>query len=133
MLRISSRLDYGIIILQTLAKLTKRGPVSLGAIAGLNNLPYRYLTRIIQPLKKAGLVKAQEGKRGGYTLNKPPAKITLHEIVQILEPKKELTRCTSTSHSTCSLKYSCPMAPWWMKFNTKLELMLKKITLKDLL
>ncbi len=133
MIHVSAKLDYGIIILKTLVQNYKQGPVSLRVIAQQHRLPYRYLTRIVRPLVTAGILRSFEGVDGGYTLARKPSTITLCEVIEILEPTKHTTRCAPRQFATCTRKHVCPMAPWWLVFDTRLKKLLNNITLKDLL
>ena len=54
-------------------------------VAKRQRIPLRYLEQIFQDLKKAGLVEAKRGPRGGYTLRRDPADIRLGDIVRALQ------------------------------------------------
>jgi Rrf2 family protein len=54
-------------------------------VARRQRIPLRYLEQIFQDLKKAGLVEAKRGPRGGYTLRRDPADIRLGDIVRALQ------------------------------------------------
>ena len=60
-------------------------PVSLKAIAEVENLPLAYCERIAALLKKAGLVAATRGAHGGYVLARPASEITMDQAVLALE------------------------------------------------
>lgn len=133
MFQISSKLDYGLILLRALALRSRRGPVALKTIAEEERLPYRYLTQIVIPLKRAGIVKSYEGIRGGYELAVPPERVTLQEISAILAPRVKLNRCLLEGSDVCHRKEACTMSPWWKQFNRRFQKMLSGTTLADLI
>lgn len=45
-----------------------------------------FLVQILNDLKRGGLVDSRRGKAGGYLLARPPASITLFDVVQAVEP-----------------------------------------------
>lgn len=45
-----------------------------------------FLVQILNDLKRDGLVDSRRGKAGGYLLGRPPANITLLDIVHAVEP-----------------------------------------------
>lgn len=62
-----------------------KGPISLKSIAERHDLSENYLEQLIAPLRNAGLVRSIRGAYGGYKLAKLPEKITVAEIMLILE------------------------------------------------
>ena len=60
-------------------------PVQIRVISERQSVPARYLEQIFQRLRRAGLVSSKRGPGGGYTLARPPAEITLREIVEAVE------------------------------------------------
>ena len=52
------------------------------AIAKRQRIPLAFLEQILQDLRRASLVVARRGPRGGYTLARPPADISLADIVR---------------------------------------------------
>ena len=81
----TTKAEYGVRLLIQLGLQEAGTPVSLKAVAERENLPLAYLERIAALLKKAGLVEATRGAHGGYVLAKPPADITMDQVVLALE------------------------------------------------
>ncbi len=133
MFQINSRLDYGLILLRSLALHYDEGLRPLKTIADENRLPYRYLAQIVMPLKNAGIVRGREGARGGYRLGRKPGMITLQEVTLILSPRKRLNRCLLTDHRVCKLKEGCSMSEWWFRFNERFQKLIRNMTLEDLI
>lgn len=59
--------------------------VSLGDVAARHGISEKYLWQVVNPLKSAGLVEAVRGAHGGYRLTRPPARITLKDLVEVLD------------------------------------------------
>ena len=81
----TTKAEYGVRLLVQLGVQGGELPVSLKAIAEAESLPLAYLERIAALLKKAGIVDATRGAHGGYMLARPPAEITMDEVVLALE------------------------------------------------
>jgi Rrf2 family protein len=62
-------------------------PVSVADIASHTGIPRQYLTRILLDLKAAVLVNSTRGAAGGYWLTRPPAQITVADIVAAVKPQ----------------------------------------------
>ena len=85
-MRVSTRGDYACRALLSLA-LHDNGetPTSVRDIAERTALPQPYLEQILLALKGAGLVRSKRGVGGGYVLARPPAEITLAEVVSAVD------------------------------------------------
>ena len=80
--RVSTRGDYAARALLSLALHTEEtGPTSVRDIADRTGLPQPYLEQILLSVKGAGLVRSKRGVGGGYVLARPPAEITLADLV----------------------------------------------------
>jgi Rrf2 family cysteine metabolism transcriptional repressor len=81
----TTKAEYGVRLLIQLGIRGGEAPVSLKAVAEVENLPLAYLERIAALLKKAGLVAATRGAHGGYVLARPAEEITMDAVVLALE------------------------------------------------
>ena len=85
-MKISTRVEYGILALTDIAMYSEYGAsVSAPDIAMRQNISQKYLEQILTHLKQAGLIRAQKGLRGGYTLSRPANQIKLSEILNALD------------------------------------------------
>ena len=85
-MKISTRTEYGIRVLVTLARLGEDDAcLSLTAIAKRERLPHAYLEQLVGDLRRAGLVTATRGQAGGYRLARPAAEIAMTDAVRALE------------------------------------------------
>jgi Rrf2 family protein len=84
-MRISSKSEYGVRALFELAQRYGQPPVQSSEIAEHQNIPEAYLNQLLITLRKAGLIRSVRGPQGGHQLARPPAQITLAEIVDALE------------------------------------------------
>lgn len=80
--------------LHSLLILTARSePVSARDLARFQDLPERFLAKLFTRLEKAGLVVATEGVRGGFVLARPPAKISVRDVLEAVDPSRTLFAC----------------------------------------
>jgi Rrf2 family protein len=52
-----------------------------------------YLAKVLQRLKRAGVVVSRRGVGGGMTLAKPPERLTILEVVNAVEPIRRIKTC----------------------------------------
>lgn len=68
-------------------------PQTAQQIAAETKVPIDYLFKVLNSLGRSGLVQAQRGKNGGFSLANDPADISTLEIVQAVEPIKRIKTC----------------------------------------
>jgi Rrf2 family transcriptional regulator, cysteine metabolism repressor len=87
---LSARAVYGLTAVVELALRRDQGPVQIRDIAGAHDIPQHYLEQILVALKKSGIVESVRGAQGGYCLARPPAGISVEEVLAVLDGKLEL-------------------------------------------
>ncbi len=68
-------------------------PQTTAQIAQATRVPAGYLAKVLQILNRAGLVNAQRGLGGGFTLARGADSITALDVVQAVEPISRITSC----------------------------------------
>jgi len=82
---ISLKAQYGLKAMVSLAAHYGKGPLQAKDIASSQDVPVRYLELLLSQLRRARLVDATRGKKGGYYLAKKPNTITVYDIVTAFE------------------------------------------------
>ena len=85
MLRISQRCEYAIRAVLELALRAGHQPVTIADVAKAQSLPPKFLASILAQLKQVGLVESVRGTRGGYRLAHRPQRITIGQVVRLLD------------------------------------------------
>lgn len=115
-----------------LAKNYGNPPVILREIAKRQDISEKYLSKLIIPLKGARLVYSSRGAHGGYTLARDPSKITIREIVEILEGDIAPVECVKDI-TLCSRGQDCPTRDIWCRLEDSIKGLLNSISLADIL
>lgn len=84
-MKLSTRSLYGMRALAEIALASGHGPVSASAIATRQALSVAYLEQLLHRLKRQGLVGSIRGPHGGYVLAKDPGRISMADIVRVLD------------------------------------------------
>jgi DNA-binding IscR family transcriptional regulator len=84
MISITTKSPYA---LQALSELGRSGdgPVPIGELARRRGIPVQFLEQLFATLRRAGVLKSQRGVKGGYTFARPAGKITVLEVVELLD------------------------------------------------
>lgn len=84
--KLSVKVDYACRVLAQLARQHGRdGLAHIEGLAKVEAVPANYLVQILSELRNGGLITSRRGKQGGYALAREPEKITLLDIVRVIE------------------------------------------------
>jgi len=131
-MRISTRGRYGVRLMLELAAHYGEGTVLLKDIAQHQKISEKYLWQLINPLKSVGLVNSIRGSKGGYVLAKPPAAITMKDIMGVLEGSLCLVDCVENP-TVCDRSESCVSRDLWGEASQIFAKKLESVTLADML
>lgn len=120
-MRLTAKSEYGVLAAIDLACNYGDGPVSAREIAERRSIPPRFLEQLFVPLRRAGLVSAVRGAKGGFVLTRTPAEITVLDIVEALEGSLSASVCDSERASSCGNHASCAAAPVWARATAALR------------
>ena len=131
-MKFSSRAIYGMRAMVALARNHGQGSTFLKDIVEREGLPGTYLEQLMVPLRKSGIVMAVRGAKGGYTLARNPAEISVLMILEALEGPLALADCTSGS-ACCANPELCAMQDLWNQGSQALIQLYQGISLAALL
>jgi len=81
--------------LRAISLLAQHHPKSLKTtqIAEATRVPKSYLFKVLQSLRRAGIVEARRGIGGGVSLAKGPTEMTILEVINAVDPIQRITQC----------------------------------------
>ena len=113
-MKLTKRGEYGLKALIDLAALDDpQAATQIKDIARRQQIPVKFLEQILLALKNAGVLRSRAGVGGGYYLAKPPAEITLGQVVRLLDgplapipcvSQMAYERCVCEDEATCGLR-----------------------------
>jgi len=95
------------------------------------DIPYKYLSRLMHQLAKAGFVDVAQGKTGGYRIAGKKAAIYLYQIVDTVEGLENYDRCI-LGFKECSDDNPCSMHRYWVEERERIKNLLHSLSLADL-
>jgi Rrf2 family protein len=85
MISITTKSPYALKALAELGRTGDAGPVPIGELARRRDIPVQFLEQLFATLRRAGVLKSQRGVKGGYSFARPPADVTVLEVVELLD------------------------------------------------
>lgn len=107
-------------------------PTGIRAIAERQAIGPRYLEQIAAQLRKAGLVEAKLGQRGGYVLARSASSISVGEILEAVSGELLLVECLSKD-AECSRLPTCRSRRMWAMLDATVKSVLNQFYLDDLM
>ena len=129
-MRISAKVDYALratIELATVAPEQIKGE----RLAAVQGIPHKFLENILADLRNGGLVASQRGADGGYRLARPPAEITVADVIRIVEGPIASVRGERPDAITYE-GAAAPLRDVWIELRTAMRGVLEQTTLADL-
>ena len=103
-MHITLETDYAIRIVDALAKAPDDGNrhrlrMDAGTIAERTEVPLRFALKILRKLVSGGIVKSYKGVHGGYELTAELSKLSIYDVIELVEGEYRFSRCLSEGYS----------------------------------
>ncbi len=134
MLRMSKLADYAFVILSHMAS-KEEHTWSASVLSQETFLPLPTVAKLMKLLAKSGIVLAQRGAMGGYTLAHKAKETTIATIIEAVDGPISLTECAGEVKGkpcTCAVKGECPVRESWTHVNNAIRGSLEQVYLSDL-
>ena len=130
-MRISAKADYAVRAAAELAAAPEGRPVKGEHLASAQGIPPKFLENILADLRKAGLVRTRRGAEGGYALSRPPAQISVAEVLRAVEgPLAAVQGIRPESLHYAGAASRLPEV--WVALRANLRAVLERVSLADL-
>jgi len=130
-MKISTRGRYAARLMLDLAIHQGDSFVHLKDVGVRQQISRKYLSQLITPLKKAGLIASSRGAHGGYRLARAPGDIRLGDVVWAVEGDLSVVECV-TAPDVCQRVDECVTRDIWELLRDRIVETLDAITLEDM-
>jgi Rrf2 family protein len=134
MLKISRLTDYGLLATVYLERHHGR-VVSAREIASFYHLPLPMITKVLKMLGTSGTIHSHRGVGGGYSFDGDAERVTLGELLEVLEGPWNLVECETTDDNgdaVCGIRAACPSRRFMFGINRAIKGAFEQVTLDDL-
>jgi len=129
MLRLSRKTMLALEAVLDVAYNARPDPVQSKDITARQGIPQRYLEQVMQQLVHHGVLKGVRGPKGGYTLARERRRITVGDVVRIVDQFDSEADSEPLSQAELGEKV---VAPLWSETRDAILERLDKITMEDL-
>ncbi|MDI6762631.1 MAG: Rrf2 family transcriptional regulator [Thermodesulfobacteriota bacterium] len=131
-MKITRKGEYAMRALVDLAQNYRKGLRQIQDIVREEEIPGKFLEQILIILKNAGLLQSKRGIGGGYSLNRPPDKISIGEVIRLIDGPLAPLGCVSSGHASCSKEITCGIRSVMVDVENATAEILDRVTLADI-
>lgn len=127
-MKLSVKSDYAARAVLGLARhYPKKEALRVEDLAALQAIPANYLVQILIELKAQGIARSVRGKEGGYMLGRPPAEISLGDVLRAVHGTVFDTPALSDADCPPELRHA------WLRMQRTMEEVADGITFQQLI
>ncbi len=131
MLKLTKKIEYALIALRHMQTKGCDNISSAKEISETYEIPYEILAKTLQHLARNSIIKAIQGPKGGYLLERVPAGIQMIQFIEMMEGPIGLVDCQISGDclrlDTCNIRLPIE------KLNQDIQKVLREVTLADIL
>lgn len=131
-MRLSTKGQYAVRAIVNLACHSSERPVTLKDISAEEGISLSYLEQLFVKLRKGRIVKSVRGPGGGYVLAKPSSRISVGEIIAVVEEPMNPVACLDDDSAGCDRATTCTTQKVWRCLAQKIAEFLNSVTIEDL-
>lgn len=136
-MKFSTQEEYGLRLLLRIGKFYHVGKsLTIPEIANAEKITQHNVGKILRILRLGGFLVAERGQTGGYTLSRPPEKIFIRDVLNVLGGRLyDDTFCQTHAGiaNFCTNSIDCSLRSLWKIIQDAIDSIIENITLKDLL
>lgn len=125
-------MEYALMALRLICSKSEGELTSAKEVAEQMHIPFEVTARVLQALSSRGLLKAEYGVSGGYSLARSLKEISVHDLNEMLEGHVVLTKCLSNDEA-CEISGTCNITSPISNLNSKVTEFYKSISLQEVL
>src|SRR6478672_12931634 len=92
-MKLSDGVEWGVHVCTLLAVLPSDAALPAARLAEYHGVPSAYLAKHLQALARAGVLETVKGPRGGYRLARPPADVSVLDVVEAIDGEDAAFEC----------------------------------------
>jgi Rrf2 family transcriptional regulator, iron-sulfur cluster assembly transcription factor len=132
-MQLSTKGRYAVMAMVDLAENGDELSLPLAMIADRQHISVAYLEQLFMKLRRAGLVSAVRGPKGGYRLARKPAEISIAAIMNAADEPVRMNRCTVEGTDWCLGTKRCATHDLWKALGTHISSFLETVSLQDVI
>jgi len=133
-LKVNRKVEYGLVALKYMVSKPKGELTSVREVCDAFGTPFDPVAHVMRILNTAGLVKSEQGARGGYRLQEGILDVTFGDFIEVIEGHTlAFTDCLREGDCRCTMMDRCNILSPMHQLHDRLRTFLGSIRLHELL
>jgi Rrf2 family protein len=134
-MKITSSIEYATRLMVTLGRHHGESAIAAEKLSAADGVPSDYVNQLLLRLRRAGLVESHRGTGGGYALSRPPADITLGQVIRAVDGKvfEDVCEKYEDGRKDCHHQGNCSISPVWKRLGKLVENYVDGVTLSSIM
>src|SRR5208282_1210149 len=124
--------DYAVRVMIHLAAQPEGTVLSKALLAKATDVPESFLSKILQALARAGMIRARRGVVGGFSLLAPGAQASLLDVIECIDGPIALNVCV-TSGAFCHRHSECAAHQVWLRAQLAMVTILREAKIAEMI
>lgn len=134
MYRINRKIEYALMALKQMSQKTPGELTTAKEVCDQLRVPFDATARVMQIMASKGLLRSEHGAFGGYQITKDLSKVSLFDLVEMIEGKQALVKCIHREEADpCEIQNTCNIGLPLASLNQKMNDFYRSINLRELL
>jgi Rrf2 family nitric oxide-sensitive transcriptional repressor len=131
--KINRKLEYALMALKHMSQKIPGELTTAKEVSESFKTSFDVTARVMQQMaQKGGILRAEYGANGGYQITKDLAKVSIHNLMEIVEGPSAIVKCLH-NEGPCEIQETCNIVSPLNSLNEKLNDFYKSVSLKELL
>jgi Rrf2 family transcriptional regulator, nitric oxide-sensitive transcriptional repressor len=130
--KLNRKLEYSLMALKHMSLKPPGELTSAKEVADSYSAPFDATARVLQQMAQNGLLRSEQGASGGYQITQDLAKVTLHDLLEVIQGPTQIAKCLHKDDA-CELQKSCNIISPVTTLNQKLNQFYQNLSLKELI
>lgn len=131
MIRITKEADYGIMLLGFMAARPLGEVHAARNVARWSGLPLPMVSKILRSLAREEILTSHRGVSGGYSLDRPPERVSVASVIRALEGPISMVQC-GAEPGACDQEPVCPTRVNWARISREIESALERMPISEM-
>lgn len=133
MLKISKKVEYALIGMLHMSMKKQEELTTAKELSACYNIPLDLMGKVLQRLAKTGLIRSEQGVKGGYQLNIALPEMSIGTILQVVDGPVKIVNCIRLEdHLNCEQESHCIIRNPMLVIQERLDDFFKNLSLQDI-
>lgn len=130
--KVQRRIEYSLMALKLMSSKRPGELTSAKEVADAVEAPFDAMARVLQQMAQKGILRAEQGAQGGYQITKDLNRVTVHDLVTLLQGPVAIAKCMN-KNEPCEIQAHCNIISPIHTLNQRLNDFYRGLSVNELL